>query len=128
MTPKFIINWRKKLIKKIKKDPIRNILIILIAPILIYFVAHLLFDFSIIASVVYILVCIYAFTSILENPTKVITWGAGYLIGTIAIGLIFSKLIPILSKNDWTSIFSGIILICIIITILAKSHHIKKKR
>lgn len=126
MTPKFIINWRRHLLKKIRKDPIKNILIVLIAPLMIYFVAKILFEFSIVASTGYVLVCIYAFTNILDDPTKVITWGAGYLMGTIAAGLVFSKLIPVLSKNDWTSLFAGIVLIYIIITIWAKSKQIRK--
>lgn len=126
MTPKFIHRWRKNLFRKFKKDPIRNTLIILVAPVMIYFVAKLLFDFSVFASTGYVLVCIYAFANILDDPTKVMTWGAGYLMGTIAIGLVFNELIPTLSRNDWTSFFAAFVLIYIIIAIWAKSCQIRK--
>lgn len=126
MIQKLLTRWRRKLFRKIKKDPIRNIFILLVAPIIIYFIAALLMDFSAIAATGYILVCIYAFSNILDDPTKVITWAIGYIMGAIAISLLFNKLIPILSRNDWTSLFAGFVILYIILALWTKSRQIRK--
>jgi len=126
MTPKFLTRWRRKLFRKIKKDPIRNTFLLIVTPIVIYFIATLLLDFSRIAAAGYIIVCIYAFSNILDDPTKVITWGIGYIMGAIAISLLFNKLIPILSRNDLTSLFAGFVILYIIIVIYAKSRKLRK--
>jgi hypothetical protein len=126
MTPKFLTLWRRKLFRKIKKNPLKSILVIIVAPILMYFIATLIYDFSAIATAGYIILCIYAFHNIIDDPTKLITWGAGYIMGAVAISLIFNKLIPTLSRNDWTSVFAGFVLIYIIIALWSKSRKIRK--
>jgi hypothetical protein len=126
MINKFLTRWRRRLFRKIRKNPIRNIFLILIIPIVIYFISTLLADFSKFAAAGYIIVCIYAFTNILDDPTKVITWGIGYIMGAVAISLLFNKLIPILSKNDWTSLFAGFVILYIIIALYAKSRKLRK--
>jgi hypothetical protein len=123
---KYFRSWKRKLSNKIKKHPFKNTLIILIAPILIYFVANIILEFSKFATIGYILICIYGFVHILDKPLNILLWGASYVIGAIAISLLFNKLIPAISEKTFTSIFTGIILLSIIILLFLQSRKLRK--
>ena len=126
MITKYFTRWKRKLFNKIKKHPFKNILIILIAPILIYFVANIILEFSTFATIGYILICIYGFIHILDKPLNILIWGVGYIIGAIAISLMFNKLIPTISEKTFTSIFTGVVLFAMIALLFIQSRKLRK--
>ncbi len=126
MIKKYFSRWKRKIFNRIKKHPFKNILILLIAPILIYFVASIILEFSTFATIGYVLICIYGFIHILDKPLNILMWGAGYILGAIAINLVFNKLIPAVSEKTITSIFTAIVLFAMIILLFVQSRKLRK--
>tara|TARA_Y100000310_G_C20470628_1_gene709850 strand:+ start:55 stop:441 length:387 start_codon:yes stop_codon:yes gene_type:complete len=105
---KSIWNWFLGIARAVRKDP-RKILFVLLSPFLIHVMAEAILDFSWLAMVGYYSVCVYNFSKILEDPYRVIRWGVGYIVGAVAIGIIFDNVIPAYNGNDVVSIISMLI-------------------
>ena len=117
--------WLFDIWEEIKKDPIRKILLILISPILINAMAKAILDFSWLSTIGYYVACIYGFSKILDDPYQIIKWGVGYIIGAVAVKMIFENLIPAYDGNTFVSIFSVLIIGYVILMFFLKSRELK---
>lgn len=117
--------WLFDIWEEIKKDPIRKILLILISPILINALAEAIYDFSWLAMTGYYFACIYGFSKILDDPYRIIKWGVGYIIGAVAVKMIFENMIPSYDGNNAVSILSVIVIGYVIIMLYLKARELK---
>ncbi len=77
---------------------------------MIYIVAELLADFSLFTAIGYCVACICGFSKILDDPYRIIKWGAGYIIGASVTPLFFSLLWPQIKEGTSKSIFTTLII------------------
>jgi len=117
--------WLLNIWEEIKKDPVRKILLILISPILINAMAEAILDFSWLSMIGYYVACIYGFSKILEDPYRIIKWGVGYVIGAVAVKMIFENLIPVYDSNNFVSIFSAFVIGYVLLMFFLKSRELK---
>lgn len=119
-------NWLKDLFISINKDPLQKIVLILILPFLIHTMAEALLDFGLFTAIGYYVACIYGFSKILDDPYRIIKWGAGYAIGASVAPLIFSSVWPEIKGGTSVSIFSGLVILYVIVMIWLKARELKK--
>jgi hypothetical protein len=119
-----VTNWLSEIWEIIKKDP-KVIIWILILPILINAMAKAILDFSLLAMIGYYVACIYGFSKILEDPYRTIKWGVGYVIGAVAIKMIFENMIPAYDSSNAISIISVIIIGYVILMFYLKARELK---
>lgn len=117
--------WFEKLFASIRKDPVRKIALIFISPFIIHAMAEALLDFGIFTTVGYYFACIYGFSKILDDPYRIVKWGAGYAIGASVTPLLFSMAWPELQKGTSISIFTAIIIVYILFMIWWKARELK---
>ena len=117
--------WLFDIWEEIKKDPVRKILFILISPILINAMAEAILDFSLLSMIGYYVACIYGFSKILDDPYRIIKWGVGYVIGAVAVKMIFENLIPAYDGNNFVSIFSILVIGYVILMFFLKARELK---
>ncbi len=118
--------WLKDLYISIKKDPIQKIVLIFISPILIKAMADALLGFGLLTAIGYYVACIYGFSKILDDPYRIIKWGVGYAIGAAVTPLIFSSFWPEIKKGTYVSIFSGLVILYVIVMVWLKARELKK--
>jgi hypothetical protein len=121
------LGWLEDVWNKIKQNPRKSIFLILISPIIIYLIGEFLLSFSIFATIGYFVACLYGFSRILEDPFRMLKWGAGFAIGAAVIPLIFSVAWPEIQKGTSVSIFTGLIIFYIVVMVWLKARKIKKK-
>lgn len=117
--------WIKKLIESIKMDPFQKILLIFISPFLIHAMAEALLDFGLLTTIGYYVACIYGFSKILDDPYRIVRWGAGYAICASVIPLIFSSVWPEIQKGTYLSLFSGLVILYVVVMIWLKARELK---
>lgn len=117
--------WIKKLIESIKMDPFQKILLIFISPFLIHAMAEALLDFGLLTTIGYYVACIYGFSKILDDPYRIVRWGAGYAIFASVIPLIFSSVWPEIQKGTYLSLFSGLVILYVVVMIWLKARELK---
>lgn len=118
--------WLKDLFRSIKKDPLRKIVLIFISPILIYHMANALLGFGWFTALGYYVACIYGFSKILDDPYRIIEWGVGYAIGASVTPLIFSSFWSQIKESTYVSIFSGLVILYVIVMVWLKARELKK--
>ncbi len=118
--------WLKDLFISIKKDPLQKIVLIFISPILIRAMANALLGFGWFTSLGYCVACIYGFSKILDDPYRIIKWGGGYAIGASVTQLIFSSFWPQIKEGTYISIFSGLVILYVIVMVWLKARELKK--
>lgn len=118
--------WLKDLFRSIKKDPLQKIVLISILPILIHAMANALLDFGWFTALGYYIACIYGFSKILDDPYRIIKWGGGYAIGASVTPLIFSSFLPQITEGTYVSIFSGLIILYVLVMVWLKARELKK--
>ena len=94
---------------------------------IIYAIANALLPFGAITMVGYIFACIYGFSKILDDPYRMVMWGLGYAIGALAVSLILSSALLLLSKGEATSIFAGGVILYVCVVFWLKARKLKKK-
>lgn len=117
--------WIKNLIESIKMDPFQKILLIFIFPFLIHAMAEALLDFGLLTTIGYYAACIYGFSKILDDPYRIVKWGVGYAIGASVTPLIFSSVWPEIQKGTYLSIFSGLVILYVVVMIWLKARELK---
>lgn len=117
--------WIRNVWREIKKNPSQTIPIILISPLLIHAFAEALVDFSIFTAIGYYVACIYGFSKILEDPYRIIKWGAGYAIGAAVTPLVFTSFWPQIQEGTYVSIFSAIIIAYVLFMIWWRARELK---
>lgn len=118
--------WLKNLFKSIKKDPLQKIPLIFILPFIIHVMAEALLDFGLLTTISYYVACIYGFSKILDDPYRIIKWGGGYAIGASVIPLIFSSVWPQIKEDTYASMFSGLVILYVIVLFWLKARELKK--
>ncbi|MCG2736686.1 MAG: hypothetical protein L6282_09875 [Candidatus Methanoperedenaceae archaeon] len=118
--------WLKDLFRSIKKDPLQKIILIFISLILIQAMADALLSFGWFTVLGYYVACIYGFSKILDNPYRIIYWGGGYAIGASVTPLIFSSVWPQIKEGTYVSIFSGVVILYVIIMVWLKARELKE--
>jgi hypothetical protein len=118
--------WLKDLFISIKKDPFQKIVLMVISPILIHAMANALWGFSWFTALGYYVACIYGFSKILDDPYKIIRWGGGYAIGAAITPLIFSSFLPQIKEGTFVSIFSGLVILYVIVMVWLKAKELKE--
>lgn len=118
-------NWLLEIWESIKKNPLEKIILIVVSPILIRAMAEAILDFSWFAMVGYYSACIYGFSKILDDPYRIIKWGVGYVIGAVAVRMIFDNMIPAYSGNDAVSLLSVIVIGYVILMFYLKARELK---
>ncbi|MBS3126093.1 hypothetical protein J4453_01470 [Candidatus Woesearchaeota archaeon] len=117
--------WLLEIFESIRKDPIRKIVLILISPIIINAIAEAILDFSWIATVGYYSACILGFSKILDDPSRVVKWGVGYVIGAVAVKMIVENMIPAYDGNDAVSLISVFVIGYVILAFYLKARELK---
>jgi len=118
--------WLKDLFRSIKKDPLQKIVLIFISPILIHAMANALLGFGWFTALGYYVACIYGFSKILDDPYRIIEWGVGYAIGASVTPLIFSSFWSQIKESTYVSIFSGLVILYVIVMVWLKARELKK--
>lgn len=122
ITKKYFIS----LADKILEDPVKNIISALISLFIIFVMSQqLLFSFGLFPFISYLIICIYGFSRIIDNPYRPLVWSVGFVVGTTAINILFNDFIPIIQGGDMVSLFSGIIILYIVGILLFKSRELK---
>jgi RsiW-degrading membrane proteinase PrsW (M82 family) len=121
-----IESWFLKLFEIIKKDPLQKTVLIFVLPIIINAMAKAILEFSVLSAIGYYFACIYGFSSALEDPYRVIKWGVGYVIGAIAVKMVFENMIPAFDPNNAVSIVSVLVIGYVVIQFYLKSRELKK--
>ncbi|MFC1722889.1 hypothetical protein ACFL0V_02015 [Nanoarchaeota archaeon] len=121
-----LAKWIHKVIISFQKDSLQKLFIILISPFLIYAFSELLVDFSIFAMIGYCVACIYGLSKILDDPYRIIKWGAGYAIGASVTPLVFSLVWPELKQGTSMGIFTSAIMLYVLFMILWRARELKK--
>jgi hypothetical protein len=101
-------------------------MLIFISPILIHAMANALLGFGWFTALGYYVACIYGFSKILDDPYRIIKWGGGYAIGASVTPLIFSSFWPQIKEGTYVSIFSGLVIIYVIIMVWLKARELKE--
>ncbi len=117
--------WLNKLVTSIKKDPIRKIALIFLSPFIIHAMAEALLDFGILPTIGYYVSCIYGFSKIVDDPYRIVKWGAGYAIGAAVTPMVFTMVWPEIQKGTSLSIFSGVIIFYVLFMIWWKARELK---
>lgn len=120
--------WTKRAYNSFMKNLPESIISLIVAPIFIYTMMETIMDFSLFATLGYVFFCLQRLDIIFRDVRKPIIWGVGYIVGSIAFGLIFTYVIPLFSKGDSASIFSALIIGLVIGSIFLKSKEIKRIR
>lgn len=118
--------WLNDLLISIKKDPIQKIFLLFISPFLIKAMADALLGFGMLTAIGYYVACIYGFSKILDDPYKIIRWGGGYAIGAAITPLIFSSFLPQIKEGTFVSIFSGSVILYVIVMVWLKAKELKE--
>jgi hypothetical protein len=118
--------WFFKIVESIKKDLIHKLVLILVLPIIINAMAKAILEFSWLSMWGYYFACIYGFSSILEDPNRVLKWGVGYVIGAVAVKMIFQNMIPAYNGNDAVSLISVLVIGYVIIAFYLKAYELKR--
>lgn len=117
--------WLGDLIESIRENPLQKIALIFISPFIIHAMAEALSDFSIFAMIGYYVACIYGFSKILDDPYRIVKWGAGYAIGASVTPLLLSSVWPEIKEGTYLSIFSGVVILYVIVMIWLKARTLK---
>lgn len=118
--------WLKDLFRSIKKDPLQKIVLIFISLILIHYMANALLGFGWFTALGYYVACIYGFSKILDDPYRIIEWCVGYAIGASVIPLIFSSFWSQIKESTYVSIFSGLVILYVIVMVWLQARELKK--
>jgi hypothetical protein len=118
--------WLKDLFRSIKKDPLQKIVLIVLSLILIPHMANALLGFGWFTALGYYVACIYGFSKILDDPYRIIEWGVGYAIGASVTPLIFSSFWSQIKESTYVSIFSGLVILYVIVMVWLKARELKK--
>jgi hypothetical protein len=122
-----IENYFLSLFKKIAKDPLKNIAIILVSLMIIWFMAQAIVPFGIFTTISYVIACLYGFSKIIDNPNRPLIWGVGFVIGSQAIKLITTSFLPMIKEGTSVSILSGLVILYVIVTLYIKAYRLKKE-
>ena len=115
-----------KILKKLLKNPIRNIPVFIISLLIIYFIGRMLYlTFGIITLAGYIIICFYGMVKIINKPKRIFVWAFGVILGAIALKILIENFIPSVSGTEKDLLSSGIIL-AVIILLFMKSKSFKK--
>jgi hypothetical protein len=118
-------NWQRKIKRSfIKNFPLSLINIILI-PLFIYLMMGLVVGFGIFPLLGYLFYSIINLNKLIEKPWKSLIWGIIYMISAILFEAFLRHVLPLLSKGDGASIFSGIILGSLLIFLWVKNRSFK---
>jgi len=121
-----IEKWLSSLFKELSRDPIRNILILVISLIIVFYMGIALYDaFGLLTVVSYILFCIYGLTRIIRKPERTLIWAVGFMVGAVASNMFFENFIPTIKGGDATSIYSALIILLVIFMFYFKSRELK---
>ncbi len=121
-----ISDWFSELVDSIKDGPLQKIVLIFISPFLIHAMAEALADFSWFTMVGYYVACIYGFSKILDDPYRIVKWGAGYAIAASVTPLILSSVWPEIKQGTYLSIFSGLVILYVVVMIWLRARDLKK--
>ena len=88
--------------------------------------ADALLGFGMLTVIGYYVACIYGFSKILDDPYKIIRWGGGYAIGAAITPLIFSSFLPQIKEGTFVSIFSGSVILYVIVMVWLKAKELKE--
>ena len=121
-----IEKWLSSLFKELSRDPIRNILILVVSLIIVFYMGVALYDaFGLLTVVSYILFCIYGLTRIIRKPERTLFWAVGFMIGAVASNMFFENFMPTIKGGDATSIYSALIILLVIVMFYFKSRELK---
>jgi cytochrome c biogenesis protein CcdA len=122
-----ITNWAKSVMEKIMENPIKNIVIIIVSFVLGYYLIVEIFKIAGILTVVgYAFACIYGLAKIIDDPYRIIRWAVGYIIGSVAIKLIFEEFVPQITSATSTSIFASLIILYVCVRFYLKAKELKE--
>ncbi len=114
------------LIDIIKENPRNSLVAILIFFIIVPAMGeYLINSFGLITQISYYFTCVYGFTRIVHDPYRPLYWGVGFAFGAVATDLVFSNFIPTVGGGNMVSIFSGLVVLIVIVSIYIKSRELK---
>ena len=113
-------------VEKIKENPQNSFIAIIAFIIAVPTMSKvLLASYGLFTHIAYVIACVYGFSRIIANPYRPLIWGVGFALGAVATDLIFSTFIPTISGGDWVSVFSGLVILFVIIMVYLKSKELK---
>jgi len=123
---KIIEEWFSDLIEKIRENPIKNIPILVISLIFIYFLGVTLYDsFGLLTLLGYIFASVYGLTKIIDDPRRTVVWAVGFIIGAVAINLFFENFVPMIKGGDMVSLISGLVILYVVVMFYLKSKELE---
>lgn len=121
-----IEEWTENLIETISKEPLESLIGIISFFIVVPFLGDYIFrSYGLFTFISYIFTSIYGFTRIVDNPYRIIIWGVGFAFGAIAVDLLFNRFLPYMGGGDLVSIFSGLVVLSVIVMLYIKSIQLK---
>lgn len=120
-------DWLDSIFNKILDNPIRNIIILIVVLIVIYYLGVEIYEaFGIITAVGYVFACIYGLARIIDKPNRALVWAVGYMIGAIIIPIGLESVLPILNQRDWSSLIALIVIGIVLLMLYLKARELKK--
>jgi hypothetical protein len=123
---KKIIIWGEEVIKSFIKNLPQSLISLGLLPIFVYSMVEAISGFSIFAVVGYLFYSIVNLGKILEDIRRSVIWGVAYIFGAVAFEIFLTSVIPLISKGDGTSIFSGLVICYVALSLLLKKEELKK--
>jgi hypothetical protein len=118
--------WSKSIISKIWENPIRNIFILIIILIIIFYLGIALFEaFGIITAIGYLFACIYGLVKIIDKPDRAVVWFGGYIIGALIGPILLESALPILKQGDWSSVIAIGVIGIVVLMLYLRSKELK---
>ena len=122
---KQIKRWFRRISKSFtKKFPLSLISIVLII-LFVYIMMGFVVGFGLIPLLGYLLYSIINLNKLIEKPWKSLAWGIIYIISAIIFDIFLGRVVPLFSKGDGASIFSGIVFGAILIFLWIKNRGLR---
>lgn len=126
-----ISKWLKSLISVIKKNPVRNVLVLGITVYVMFFLAQMILQsLGIVTCLGFILSCLYGLSKAIEKPGLPFFWCVGFYIAATVSDLIWRQVVPqvisIGQQPILPSILSLFVLLYVVVVLKDKADGFKR--
>ncbi len=121
-----IEKWAKDSWHSFESNFPESLVALVFLPLLVWAMVQSILGFSFLATLGYLVFCIKNLGKILEDFRKPLVWGIAYILGAVIFDVFIKNVPGLFSKGDGASIFSGLVILWVLIILFVKKEEMKK--